>query len=335
MWEVLLDALLDTLKIFPILLLSYIVIEVIENKLSHKMTGKITSKFAPVAGAGLGLIPQCGFSVVATDMFSKKRITMGTLIAIFIATSDEAIPLILAQPDKILTLLPLLLIKFVYGIIIGYVLDFIVKLIKKKESINCNDACDDKEIVQNNEQNIANEGDDEKHHTHDHEHGHDHDEHENESGESEQIKGCCGHDIADENKWKAYLLHPLLHSLKILLYIFIVNVVMGVVIYLAGRENLASFLSNGKWISVICAALVGLIPNCAASVVITELFLTSSLPFGALMAGLITNAGLGIVMLIRQNKNVKENLLLICSLFVSALVLGYALLLLPETWFIF
>ena len=140
MWEVLLDALIDTLKIFPILLLSYIVIEIVENKLSHKMTSKITSKFAPVAGAGLGLIPQCGFSVVATDMFSKKKITMGTLIAIFIATSDEAIPLILAQPDKILTLLPLLLIKFIYGIIIGYVLDLIVKLVKKKDNINPTNA---------------------------------------------------------------------------------------------------------------------------------------------------------------------------------------------------
>ena len=321
MWEVLLEALIDTLKIFPILFISYVLIEVIESKLSHKMTKKITSKLAPVAGAGLGLIPQCGFSVVATDMFAKKLISIGTLIAIFIATSDEAIPLIIAQPDKILTLLPLLVIKFIYAVIVGYVLDLIYK---RKLDKKVNNIKHSKEHEHNHESE----------HDHEHESEHDH-EHEHEGEVSEEIKGCCGHDIKEENKWKLYALHPLLHSLKILLYILIVNVVIGVIIYLVGEDKLSLFLLNGKWWSVVCAALIGLIPNCAASVVITELFLSSSLPFGALMAGLITNAGLGIVVLLKQNKSLKENLIVVGALFISAIVLGYILLLLPQNLFVF
>lgn len=321
MWEVLLEALIDTLKLFPILLISYVLIEVVENKLSHKMTKKITSKVAPIAGAALGLVPQCGFSVVATDMFSKKLVSMGTLIAIFIATSDEAIPLILAQPDKIFTLLPLLLIKFIYACLIGFLVDLVYNKVKNSKQ--------DKE--QSKEQNLINESestqsvlDEEAHHDHDHEH----------EKESENIIGCCGHDIKEENKWKIYLLHPLLHSLKILLYIFIVNVMLGTLIYFVGEESLASFLKGTSWLSVICSALVGLIPNCAASVVITELFLSSSLPFGAFVAGLITNAGLAVVILFKNNKNMKENLTLVGVLLLSAIVLGYLLLLIPETLFI-
>ena len=312
MWEVLLDALIDTLKLFPVLLISYILIEVVENKLSHKMTKKITSKLAPIAGAALGLVPQCGFSVVATDMFAKKLVSMGTLIAIFIATSDEAIPLILANPSKILTLLPLLLIKFIYAVIIGFLVDLFYSKTKKR-------------ATQKTSESVSNH--------HDHEHDHDHDHEHAEQQESENIIGCCGHDIKEENKWKNYLLHPLLHSLKILLYIFIVNVLLGTIIHFVGEEKLSAFLSGGKWWSVICAALVGLIPNCAASVVVTELYLSSSLTFGALVAGLITNAGLGIVILFKNNKNIKENIILVALLFVCAIVLGYLLLLLPQSLF--
>lgn len=323
MWEVLLEALIDTLKLFPILLISYILIEVVENKLSHKMTKKITSKVAPIAGAALGLVPQCGFSVVATDMFSKKLVSMGTLIAIFIATSDEAVPLILAQPDKIFTLLPLLLIKFVYACLMGFLVDLVYNKVKNKEQSKKQDLFEKEGEAESEADSVVS---DKAHHEHDHDHEHE--------KESENIIGCCGHDIKEENKWKLYLLHPLLHSLKILLYIFILNVLLGTIIYFVGEESLASFLKGTSLLSVICSALVGLIPNCAASVVITELFLSSSLPFGALVAGLITNAGLAVVILFRNNKNMKENLILVGTLLVSAIVLGYLLLLLPESLFI-
>lgn len=321
MWEVLLEALIDTLKLFPILFISYILIEVVENKLSHKMTKKITSKLAPVCGAGLGLVPQCGFSVVATDMFSKKLVSMGTLLAIFIATSDEALPLIIANPDKILTLLPLLIIKFIYAVIIGYIVDGVISLIRKKKTSK------DKE-----EKLVAENSTSESVETasgHDHDHDHDHDHNHEEEHQEQSLKGCCGHDIKEENKWKLYLLHPFLHSLKILAYILVINVVLGIVIHFVGMENLAAFLQNGKWWTVVCAALVGLIPNCAASVIVTELFLSSSLPFGAFIAGLITNAGLGLVVLFKQNKSIKENFTVLGVLFASALVIGYILLALP------
>ncbi len=312
MWEVLLDALIDTLKIFPVLLISYILIEIVETTLSHKMTKKIKNKYAPFFGAGIGLIPQCGFSVVATDLFSKRLISMGTLLAIFISTSDEAIPILLSNPDKILSLLPLLQIKFVYACIIGFSADYIYGLIKSKKAATKNSL-----LV---ETACENDAEYENQHDHDHEHHHEHDE-------EEHYKGCCGHDIKEESKFKVYFLHPLIHSLKILAYILAVNVLLGFIIYAVGEEALIAFLLNGKWWTPLCAALIGLIPNCAASVVLTELFVSSALPFGALIAGLCTNAGLGFVFLFKHNKDVKENFAIMGVLFTVSVLLGYIILL--------
>ena len=291
MWEVLLEALVDTLKLFPWLLLAYILIEVIEKYWSHKMNRALTSKWSPLFGATFGLIPQCGFSVVATDLFSRRMLTMGTLIAIFIATSDEALPLLFANPDKIVMVLPLLGIKLIFAVILGFSIDAIFN--KKRMKMQSNNQIAEVASVQ------------EEHHT-----------------------GCCGHTIEEEKENTAVrlLLHPFLHSLKILAYILVFNIIFGLIIFGVGEENFMLFLTSSFWLAPVLSAFIGLIPNCASSVILTELYLMGGLPFGGLLAGLCVNAGIALVILFQRNKNLKENLLITSLLFISSIIIGYLFL---------
>ncbi len=290
MWDVILEALLDSLKVFPFLILLYVLIEVVEEKVStSKQFIKYTNgKYATVVGAGLGLIPQCGFSVVASDLYAKRYIKMGTLLAIFIATSDEAIPIILSNPDKAYLIFPILFIKFIFAIVVGYVVDIVYNWICKQKTIV--------EIVEPD----------------------DHDHLETETA------GCCGHHVEEErNSLKKFFIHPLIHSLKILLYIFIVNLVLGLLIHFVGEENVVNFMGNVKWLQPLIVPLVGLIPNCASSVLITQMLVLDGITLGSAIAGLCVNAGIGLAVLFKQNKNVKENIAIVSVLYVCAVVLGY------------
>lgn len=283
MWDVFLDTLNDSLMIFVVLLLSYIIIEIIETSLAQRLQKQ--KKWSPVFGAMFGLIPQCGFSVVATDLYSKRHITMGTLIAVFIATSDEALPIMLASPNKIIMVLPLLAIKLVTGIIVGYLVDLIYQ----------------KSIKQ----------------MHEHENHCSHTEHDH--------IGCCDHDIENHSDhWEKYFFHPLIHSIKIFLYIFIINFAFATFVYFVGEQNISNFLSDSKYFAPIFATLVGLIPNCASSVIISNLYIAGGIGFGACVAGLISNAGLGLFVLFKQNKNIKQNFSIIGVLVATSLVVGYA-----------
>jgi len=291
MWEILKDALLDAIKdsaiTFAVIFVVYIIISFVETKLSALLEKR--NKFSPLIGAAVGSIPQCGLVVVATDMYNKHHITMGTLIAVFIACSDEAVPIILSNFDKALYALPLLAIKLVYGFIIGFVVDVIFS--KAKEHV--------------------------------HEHVHECDK------ENDEIHlGCCGHTIErkDENDAiHAHVLHPLIHSAKILIYIFSVNFILNVIIGYIGEDTLANFIQSSKYLSPLFATFVGLIPNCASSVVLTELYLFNGLSFGACLAGLCINAGLGIMFLFKKKDHLKENLIILGILFASSLLIGYAI----------
>lgn len=318
------DALKDSLILLPFLLIAYIAIEVIEYvSASHLEHSKLlTGKFSTLFGASFGLIPQCGFSVVATDLFAEKKIKIGTLIAVYIATSDEAIPLLLMNPDKCLSLIPLLLIKFVVAILVGYSIDLVFKKYNEKrlasslplaspttETIKAVDEKETSEAKSDNE--------------HEHEHGEHEDEHEH---SSEHYKGCCGHEIEIDTKGakaKKFLLHPLIHTLKIFAFILVVNLAFGGLIALIGEEKLMSFLSSSYHFAPLIACLIGLIPNCASSVVITQLYAMNGISFGACIAGLIVNAGISIVILFKQNKNIKENFAILASMVGIGLVTGY------------
>lgn len=289
MWNVLLDALLDSLKVFPFLILLYVLIEIMEEKVStSKQFLKYTNgKYATLMGAGLGLIPQCGFSVVASDLYSKKYIKLGTMLAIFIATSDEAVPIILSNPTKAYLIFPLLGVKFVYAILVGYVVDWIYGVICRKRTVV--------EIVPP-ESEIA----------------------------DENISGCCGHHVEEHrDTFKKFFLHPLIHSLKIFLYIFVVNLALGSLIYYIGEDRVVAFMQNVTYLQPLLVPLVGLIPNCASSVLITQMLILKGITFGSAVAGLCCNAGIGLAVLFKENKNVKQNILVISILYLSSVLLGY------------
>lgn len=302
-WHVILESLVEVAKILPFLFIIYYLIEIIEYKHASKIQN---SKFlkgdaSPVFGSLLGCVPQCGFSVVSTDLFNKGYISVGALIAVYIATSDEAIPILLSHPSKITWLIALIAVKLVLGILVGYLSMLLYKLIFKKGPKYIKEDVKDKHD-----------------HTHD-EHNHEHDEE-----ETEVIDGCCKHHVKTKSfDW----VHPLLHCIKIAFFILAINVLFGFITHIwVGEENLINFLSASKPVQPILAVLIGLIPNCASSVALAELFVMGGLSFGALVAGLSVNAGLGLIMLIRKNQNWKEVLFIFIMLIVPSILTGYALL---------
>lgn len=335
-----LDALLDSLKILPFLLVCYVLIEVLEfftaNKIEHSklLSGKWSTLFA----SSFGLIPQCGFSVVATDLFASKKIKIGTLVAVYIATSDEAIPILLTNPDKISALIPLLLIKFCLAIIFGYLIDLVsqranIKRLKIDENPNNKKNEETKNMnLSQTEVSISleQEKNDESNQTKEEKNPHEeeHDEHEH-SNESSHHHGCCGHEIegttSKKDLWKRFALHPFVHSLKIFIFILVVNLLMGGIIALVGEDKLVSFLTDSKGFAPLFAGLVGLIPNCASSVALTELFTIGGISFGACLGGLIVNAGIAFVVLFKENKNMKENFSILGGMFAIGVIVGYVI----------
>ena len=304
---------LDTLKLFPLLFLIYFLIELMEYKNIFKFEKSklLNGKISPVVGALFGSVPQCGFSVISSELYSKRKISIAALIAVFIATSDEAIPLMLSNYKTIPALLILIATKIIFAIGIGYLTFGLHKIFFKKSFEKDSNTTHLK--LHDNE-------------THDDEHEHD-EEHEQPSHENEShIHACCHHDLKDNKfDWK----HPLVHSIKITLYIFIINFILGGAIELLGEDKLTSFLSSSKALQPIFALLIGLIPNCASSVVLTELYLIGGLSFGSIITGLSVNAGLGILVLFKENKNKKENLFIILMLIIPSLIFGYILHFLP------
>ena len=306
--HVILHALKHTALILPLLFIIYYLIELIEFKWAVKIQNNrlLKGKAGPVFGSALGCVPQCGFSVISSDLFSKRAISVGTLIAVFIATSDEALPIMFANPKAIGWVVLLIAVKFVFGLAVGYLAILLHKIIFKKPKIA-------------NLEKLHHE--DHSHEEHQHHEDHDH-EHENEVVGAIH-GGCCHHDVDTKSfDW----LHPLKHCIKIGLFILAVNIAFGFVTDVwVGEDNLTKFLSNSSYIQPLLAILIGLIPNCASSVVLTELFLVGGLSFGALAAGLSVNAGLGLIILFKQNKNAKENIFITLMLIIPSLILGYCL----------
>lgn len=295
--DVLLDALIDTAKLIPLLVIVYYLIEFLEYKniFRFEQSKLLNGKASPVVGALFGSVPQCGFSVISSELFAEKKISIAALIAVFVATSDEAIPLMIADYKSIPSLLMLIATKIVFAILIGYLTLALYKVFFKNKNYHH----------------------DNNHHDEDDSHDHHKETH---------IHACCHHDLTD-NKFD--WVHPLIHSLKIILYIFVINLAMGLIVEWVGQENLMSFLSSSSVFQPLLALVIGLIPNCASSVVLTQLYIMGGLSFGSIITGLSVNAGLGLLVLLKENKNWKENLFIISTLIISSLVIGYALHFIP------
>jgi len=313
MLEVLIEALVDTLKILPVLFLAYVLIEYVEVKTSKYVETSpfLSGKYAPIVGASAGLIPQCGFSVIATDLYSKNKISMGTLLAMYIATSDEAIPILLTYPGQYKNIILILVVKFLLAVVVGYVVNFIIKKCRysRPQFIGVMKYNDIKHISNNTIEN--------KETKHNYFVG-------EVNGIDEHI-GCCGHSIEQENQkhsiW-GVLYHPVMHCIKIMVFILLTNIVFGYVIYFVGEDRIIDLLNATKFFQPFIAGLVGLIPNCASSVIITKLFVMGGISFGACISGLISNAGIGLAILVKQNVDRKNTLIVISTLYLVSVVAG-------------
>lgn len=310
MTEVIIDALIDSAKVLPFLFVVYVLIEIIEKKLMFAAKAKrlLRGKYAPLIGVGMGLIPQCGFSVMATNLYLSKNITVGTLLAVFIATSDEAIPILISNPATAWKLFPMLAVKVIYALFIGYLFDVIFR--KRNEEIFRAKDEEEREKAARHE-----------------------DSHE----EEEEEIGCCHHELKkDDGKrrdkkeiFKDYVGHPLIHSIKVFVYILIINFAFGTLIYYVGQEKITLFLSESGWYQPFVAGLIGLIPNCAASVIVSQLYILGGISFGSCVTGLSVNAGIALALLFRKSKKLKDNLFILAVLYLSGVILGLALTPIP------
>ena len=279
--DIVLDTLLDGLKLIPFLFIAFLIIELIEHKLSKKTEKAVAKagKAGPLIGGLLGGIPQCGFSVVATNLYITRIISLGTLIAIYLSTSDEMIPVLLSSDAPITKVLAIVGIKVVIGMVVGFVIDIIFKETHKKE--------------------------DKKKKKHAHEDFH-----------------VCEeeHCHCEESLLKSSIIHTLKTLGFILLVTFALNMIFG---YVFSEEAVESFMESHKLLAPMLASLIGLIPNCGSSVMISSIYAEGVITFGTAMAGLLTNSGLAILVLFRQNKNVKENLKIMALIYFLGILFGY------------
>lgn len=273
MYDVILDAIIDTIKLVPFLFVTFILLELIEHKLIKK-NGKVLSKYkkvGPILGGVLGGFPQCGFSAMAANLFSGRVITMGTLVAIFLSTSDEMLPIMIGEHVDVLLIVKIILFKIIAGIIIGLLVDVIFAR---------------KDINEKNE----------IHHMCEEEHCH------------------CDED--------GIVFSSIKHTLMTTLYVLIANIVINLIIYYVGEETLSNLLNSGNIFVYFISSLIGLIPNCAASIIITEAYLSGVISIGVALSGLLTGSGLGILLLFKTNKSLKENLTILSIIYLVGVLLG-------------
>lgn len=273
MADIILDALIDSVKLLPFLFVTYLLMEYIEHKTSNKTkeTIKKSGRFGPIIGGILGAVPQCGFSVSATNLYVGRIITLGTLISIYLSTSDEMLPILISNNIGINVILKILSIKILIGILAGTIIDLIIRKTNKN-----------KEQEQNPIEEICK-----------HEHCH------------------CEEGI---------LKSALKHTISIFGFIIIITLILNTLIYFIGEDALSGLMANNTILAPIIVCLIGLIPNCAASVVITELYVTNIIGIGTLIGGLLVNSGLGLVILLKVNKNMKENISIILTLYIIGVI---------------
>ena len=273
MLEIIEETLVDGVKLLPFLFITYLIMEYIEHKTSEKAkdTIKKSGKFGPLIGSILGAFPQCGFSVAATNLYAARVITLGTLISVYLSTSDEMIPIFISEGASITTLIKILGIKILIGMIAGFIIDLILRLRKKdNEEERIIDLC-------------------EKEHCH------------------------CDHGIVKS---------ALKHTINIFLFVLLITFVINIIIHLVGEETIENFVKSNVILGPVFGGIIGLIPNCAASVILTQLYLENVIPAATMISGLLVGAGVGLIVLFKMNKGIKQNLKITGLLYTIGVVSG-------------
>lgn len=337
-YDAIFDAAIDCLKVIPILFLAYLLVAYLSHDHNHKFYGFLSKnkKTSVLYASFLGCIPQCGFSSVIADLYSRQKVTLGTLVAVFVATSDEALPIMIATPNKILDLLLLIAIKIVLALIWGYSVDFVVGLIEKVRK---------RRKAQKAQQTIAVDGDNisteknletslnavksektENESTHVEtfeEHMHSHHNHECGHIHTDECSPTCHHSHGDCCVDNIFL-DAFKHTFEIAIYIFVATFIINLIVNYFTLDAIQMILTDNVYIQILIASLVGLIPNCASSVLLVELYVMGGvLSFPALVAGLSTGAGVGLFILISKNrKHPFKSLGILCLQFIIGVISG-------------
>ena len=279
--EIIIDALLDTIKdtatLLPFLFVTYLAMEWLEGKTEDQSVALLSKvgRAGHLLGAGIGLIPQCGFSAAAASLYSGGVITVGTMLAVFLSTSDEMLPIFISSSVDVFSIIKILAFKLCIAFISGLAVDIMLRIIGKRDK-------EDKHIHDLCEQDHC---------------------------------GC-------EDEEGGIVRSAFVHTIKITLFIFIISLALSLLVGFAGREAVAGIMANVPVLGSFICGLIGLVPNCAASVVIAELYLEGMLSAGQMMSGLLVGAGVGILVLARTNRHPKENAVIITGLYLIGVVWG-------------
>ncbi|WP_290995664.1 putative manganese transporter [Gordonibacter sp.] len=266
----------DTLYLIPFLLITYLAMEWLEHKTGGKTEAAIQRAGAagPFIGAVVGVVPQCGFSAAAATLWAGRVITLGTLFAVFLSTSDEMLPIFLAEQVPLVVILKILGVKIIIGMVMGFLVDAGLRIARRIDMpLHIHDLCEQ-------------------------EHCHCHD------GEGDIFKSAVK------------------HTLQVTIFVFIITLVLNGVLEVVGEDVIGEFLGANPVLAVFGAALVGLVPNCAASIVVAQLYVEGVLSSGAMLAGLLVSAGVGLLVLFRTNRHVKENLAIVAGLYATGVIWG-------------
>ena len=277
MLEIIEDTLIDAIKLLPFLFITYLIMEYIEHKMGEKSKKAIkkSGRFGPVIGGILGIFPQCGFSVSATNLYAGRVITLGTLIAVYLSTSDVMLPIFISEAVSPIIILKILGIKLIVGIIAGILIDIVINLINKNKQ----------------------------------------------KEENDEIGHICEEEHCHCNE-NGVFKSALKHTVNILLFIILITFIINIVVYFVGEETIASWILNKPVIGPMITSLIGLIPNCAASVIITNLYLENVISLGSMIARLLTGAGVGLAVLFKTNNKLKENIGIVVLLYIIGAISG-------------
>ena len=311
-FDVLCDAVIDTVYLIPFLLVTYLAMEWLEHKTGARTQEAVrrAGKAGPAVGALLGVVPQCGFSAAASTLYAGRVVTLGTLFAVFLSTSDEMLPIFIAEQVPVHVLFGVLGLKVLIGMVFGFIVDAFLRAthrehvhlhiheICERDRCDCSDDCatchDNPELAYGHKDDCM-EGCSHDHHAHDHTH---------DAGWATIVKSACK------------------HTLQVTLFVFLISLALNAVLAFVGHEALESFLGSNEALAVVASAVVGLIPNCAASVAIAQLYVEGMLGFGACMAGLLSASGVGLLVLLRTNRHAKENALIVGVLLAVSIACG-------------